>query len=240
VLKLKSIKSLKTVSIPSMSGTIADIEIIGIDSIKLWDKNPRKNGKAIPKVMESIKEYGQRTPIVGWRKNRTIYKGNTTWKAMQKLGYNKIAVAWADFKDEAQAIAYGLADNKTGEFADWDDNVLAQLLQGETFAGLDMSEIGRLTAFAEKDLRGLSMSTGELPADLLDIDIDAAGLEKADFLVIQFPSKEKMAEFKAKIPSNSKHPRVVSYEDLMNVMSWKSTSVAVSNAPKFMLKRRSK
>lgn len=219
---------------------VGKVEIVSIDSVKLWANNPRKNDKAIPKVMESIKEYGQQTPIVVWEKNKVIYKGNTTLKAMKKLGYGRIAVAWARFKDEREAIAYGLADNKTGEIAEWDDRILAQLLQGETFRGVDLSEIGRLTSFTESDLKGIMMATQDMPGVLPDLGFDASGLDKADFLVIQFGTKERMTEFKSRIPTKSKHPRVISIDDMMAVLTWKAAMPApiAASHTKIMLKKK--
>ncbi|MFA7135963.1 MAG: ParB N-terminal domain-containing protein [Bacteroidales bacterium] len=202
---------------------INNLEIIDIDSIKPWEKNPKKYNKKIDEICESLKIYGQRTPVSVWRKNRKIYKGNNTYFAMKKLGYKKIAVVWQDFKTEREAAGYAMIDNTTGEGQEWDAGKLAALLQGEEFQGMKASEISKITGFKDKDLKGYLLSTTELPDVLPDVDLSGEVPDKADFIVIQFPSKEKMQWFKKRLGFATKHPRVVNYEDLMTVMEWKET-----------------
>lgn len=200
---------------------INDLEIVDIDSVKPWEKNPRKNEKAIDKLAKVIAQYGQRTPISVWRKDRKIYKGNTTYFAMKKAGYKKIAVMWQDFKDDREAQGYAMVDNAAGEWSDWDEGLLAELLQGEAFKGMDSAEIGRLTGFDDKMLKGLLLSTAELPDVLPDVDLSGSIPDKADFIVIQFENKEEMQKFKKRLGFQTKHPRVVPYVDLLKVMEWK-------------------
>jgi hypothetical protein len=54
-------------------------------SLKLWDKNPRQNDHAVEALARLLALNTQRTPIVAWTQNSTIYKGNTTYKAMALL-----------------------------------------------------------------------------------------------------------------------------------------------------------
>ena len=198
------------------------LEIVDIDSIKPWEKNPKKYKKKIDELVVSIRQYGQRTPVSVWTEDDQIYKGNNTWYAMKKLGLKKIAVLWQDFDDEKEAIGYALIDNKTGEDQEWDLGMLTELLQGETFKGLASSEIGKLTGFEDKELKGLLLSTGALPDVLPDVDLDGAAPDKADFFVIQFKDRNEMQYFKKRLGFETKHPRVVPYEDLLTVMEWKN------------------
>jgi site-specific DNA-methyltransferase (adenine-specific) len=108
-----------------------DVVDVALCDIKLWKDNPRRNDAAVPRLMELLREHGQRTPIVLWRKNMTIYKGNTTFKAAVKLKWKTIKCILADFPSEQAAIAYGISDNKSSEFAGWDDKVLARLLKSD-------------------------------------------------------------------------------------------------------------
>lgn len=168
----------------------------------------------------SITKYGQRKPLTVWTKNNVIYTGNNTWYAMKKLGYTKIAAIFQDFADEREAIGWGLIENKTGEDQEWDQGKLAALLQGEEFKGLKSSEIAMLTGFADKELKGLLLSSTELPDVLPDVDIAGGIPDKADFIVIQFENRAAMQQFKERLGFETKHPRVVPYEDLLSVMSW--------------------
>jgi hypothetical protein len=122
-------KVLTTIQQRSAALTVVSIPI---SSVKLWKDNPRKNDKAAPRLAEILKTHGQRTPIVLWRKNMTCYKGNTTVKAAVLLGWTTIQAVLVDFKDERSAIAYGIADNRSSEYAEWDVNILSELLLSDT------------------------------------------------------------------------------------------------------------
>jgi hypothetical protein len=134
------------------------VESVPIDSVKLWKENPRKNDVAVKKLMPIIKAHGQRTPIVVWSINKVIYKGNTTYKAMKLLGFKTINVIFADFKSEAAAIAYGIADNKSSEFSEWDDDLLSSLMLSEN---IDATTTG-FTATEYNDLISAKVSAEKI------------------------------------------------------------------------------
>lgn len=224
-IKMKKKTAVKTKA--KVGGIMDNLEVVGIDDIQPWEKNPRKNEKTVDRLAKLILEYGQRTPISVWRKNGKIYKGNTTWYAMKKAGYKKIAIMWQDFRDEREAIGYATSDNKSGEWSDWDETMLAELLQGEAFEGMKSSEISRLTGFEDKTLKGLLLTTTELPDVLPDVDLSGNVPDKADFIVIQFQSKDAMQKFKSRLGFQTKHPRVVPYEDLLKVMDWTNSEPVV-------------
>lgn len=218
--KLKKQESLAVVKRRELEEISHDLEIVDIDSVKPWELNPKKYQKKIDEIANSLKQHGQRTPVSVWDKDRKIYKGCNTWFAMKKLGYKRIAVIWQDFEDDKQAQSYALIDNVTGADPEWDDGLLASLLQGETFEGIKSGELAILTGFKEKDLKGLLLSTSELPDILPDVDLSGNVSDKADFFVIQFENKEEMHKFKERLGFKTKHPRVVPYKDLMTVMKW--------------------
>jgi hypothetical protein len=140
---------------------------------------------------------------------------------MKKAGYKKIAVMWQQFKNDREAIGYATSDNKSSEWSDWDDAALANLLQGEAFEGVGSSEISRLTGFEDKALKGLLLTTTDLPDVLPAVDLSGGLPDKADFIVIQFSNKNAMQVFKTRLGFKTKLPRVVPYEDLLGVMEWK-------------------
>lgn len=121
-----------------------EIVTVDINKVKLWKDNPRRNDAAAPKLAEVIKERGRVTPVVVWRKDGVCYKGNTTIKALKLLGKKTVDVLYADFKSEAAAIAYGIADNKSSEFSEWDDALLSSFLKMDDVkaTGFTSSEIG--------------------------------------------------------------------------------------------------
>ena len=123
------------------------VTMVSISSIKLWKDNPRKNDGAVEALAESIKMHGFRSPLVVWRKNNTIYKGNTSYKAAKFLKLSEVPVIFADFKSEAAAIAYGIDDNKSGELAGWDYDLLKKLMSSSSVIGPVVT-----TSFTEKEL----------------------------------------------------------------------------------------
>lgn len=130
------------------------IESVPIGRLKLWTGNPRKNDKAVPKLAALLEKHGQRTPIVAWVKNKVVYKGNTTLKAARSLGWTEIRVLWADFKSEQAAVAYGISDNKSSEWAEWDNEVLESIMSSEE---IDVQDTG----FEEGELLMLGTVTAD-------------------------------------------------------------------------------
>ena len=110
-----------------------------ITEITPYEKNPRKNDEAVEYVANSIKEFGFKVPIV-IDKDGIIVAGHTRYKAAQKLGLKKLPCVIADDLTEEQVKAFRIADNKVGEFAEWDFDLLDDELDG--IFDIDMSDFG--------------------------------------------------------------------------------------------------
>lgn len=93
-----------------------------------YENNPRKNEAAVEKVAASIREFGFKVPIV-IDKNKVIAAGHTRLKAAEKLGLETVPVIMADDLTDEQIRAFRLADNKTGELAEWDFGKLKEELE---------------------------------------------------------------------------------------------------------------
>lgn len=76
------------------------------------------------KVAASIKEFGFRQAIVVDAEG-VIIAGHTRYKAAKKLGLKQVPVHVADGLTPQQVKAYRIADNKVGELAEWDEELLA-------------------------------------------------------------------------------------------------------------------
>lgn len=96
--------------------------------LKPYANNPRDNASAVEPVANSIKEFGFKVPIVA-TSDGEIINGHTRFKASKMLGLKKVPVIIADDLTEKQIKAFRLADNKTGELADWNDELLAKELE---------------------------------------------------------------------------------------------------------------
>lgn len=107
------------------------------DDVIPYDKNPRHNDDAVDAVAASISEFGFQQPIVVDR-NNVVIVGHTRLKAAKLLGRETVPVVVADLPEE-KANAYRLADNKTGELATWDLDLLAGELEKIT---MDMEQFG--------------------------------------------------------------------------------------------------
>lgn len=91
--------------------------------LKPYEKNPRKNDAAVSAVANSIREFGFKVPVV-IDKDGVIVAGHTRYKAALSLGLQKIPCVVADDLTSEQVKAFRLADNKVGEIAEWDVNML--------------------------------------------------------------------------------------------------------------------
>lgn len=119
-----------------------DVELVLIDDLTLDPKNARRHDdKNLRAIAESLKQFGQRKPIVVW--GDTVVAGNGTLVAARSLGWREILVARVpDDWDEARVMAYALADNRSAELAEWDDQVLTEQLKELELADWDVEALG--------------------------------------------------------------------------------------------------
>ena len=136
-----------------------------IDDITPYEKNPRQNDGAVEAVAASIREFGFRQPIVIDAEG-VIICGHTRFKAAQKLGLAKVPVHVATDLTPEQIRAYRIADNKTGELASWDMELLPIEIAELQGAGIDWSLLG----FNEDDLARLLAGEAGVSEGLTDPD----------------------------------------------------------------------
>ncbi|MBI5951888.1 MAG: DNA modification methylase [Chloroflexi bacterium] len=125
---------------------------VPLDDLHVDPANAR-TGHALDRIAASLKAYGQRKPIVVNRlQDGKIEAGNGTYRAAQSLGWSHIAVVYVE-DDPATAAAFGIADNRVGEFSEWDEDVLRELAGsvGDLFTGFEPAELN--------DLVGVSAET---------------------------------------------------------------------------------
>ena len=117
------------------------VENRSIDQITPYENNPRQNDEAVEAVAASIREFGFRVPIVV-DPDGVIVCGHTRFKAAQKLDLEKVPVHVAIDLTPEQIRAYRIADNKTGELATWDMDLLPIEIAELQEAGIDWSLLG--------------------------------------------------------------------------------------------------
>lgn len=106
-------------------------------------RHPDRNMAAIE---ASLRRWGQRFPIVVQRQGMVVRAGNGRLEAARRLGWTHLAAVVVD-EDSVEATAFALADNRSSELAEWDDEALAALLQS---LPTDVP-----TGFSEGDLEAL-------------------------------------------------------------------------------------
>ncbi len=140
---------------------------MNLSDIHPYERNPRFNDDAVEAVANSIKEFGFNSPIVV-DKNHVIVAGHTRMKAAEKLGLTEVPVVVAADLTPEQVQAYRIADNKTGEIAEWNYDLLPieiRELQEANFdlslLGFDTDELDRLLNGSEED----AVAEGETDPD---------------------------------------------------------------------------
>jgi len=136
-------------------GEKLQVEYVAIDSIKEYEKNPRKNEAAVEGVAESIKKFGWTQPLVV-SKDGIICAGHTRFKAAKLLNLKEVPVARLPL-NRAEFKAYNIADNKLSELAEWDHDLLSEVMrelqiEDEKFLkdlGFDEKEVDRYLNFKE-------------------------------------------------------------------------------------------
>ena len=115
-----------------------------IELIKPYERNARKNEKAIPVVAESIKEFGFKGQIVlRSREDPTIVNGHTRVAACKLLGWTDFPdeyIAFAEDLTDDQVKALRLADNKTAQIATWNKGLLKSEVRALKKSDIDMSK----------------------------------------------------------------------------------------------------
>lgn len=124
--------------------------------------NARKHdAKNIAAIKGSLAAFGQQKPIVISREN-IVVAGNGTLEAAKQLGWDRIKAIRTDLTG-IQLISYGIADNRTGELAEWDRDVLGSLLQA---ISREDQELALATGYTDKELAKLiADSDPEIPRD---------------------------------------------------------------------------
>ena len=125
------------------------IKTVALDRIKPYERNPRKNDGAVDAVAESIQQCGYCSPIVVDEAG-VILAGHTRYKALRKLGWDKAPIVYVEDLTEAQKRKYRILDNKTGEIAEWDNDLLEIELDGLDFDEFDFGLLDMIAASEDK------------------------------------------------------------------------------------------
>ncbi len=187
-----------------------------LGDLKMYENNPRKNSEAVQYVMNSIREFGFKNPIIIDRDN-VIVCGHTRFKAASRLRMQTVPCIRADDLTEDQIRAFRLADNKTRELAGWDYDKLEAELNSLDPAAFDLADFGFFRAYeaADNDDGYVIDSQGYVH----EYDEGSAGA-----VAISNPRGGRIIH---NHPSNGEP--AFSFEDLDNFASQKAQSVTASS-----------
>jgi ParB-like chromosome segregation protein Spo0J len=142
-------------------------EIVPIDSLSFDPANVRKHPERnLATIKASLLRFGQQKPIVV-DASGVVRAGNGTLAAAKALGWKEIAIVRSSLTG-SDATAYAIADNRTAELAEWDDDALAQTLAA---LQIEDEELAKATGFDDSELASLA---GTVEAEKLDGDFPSA------------------------------------------------------------------
>lgn len=157
-------------------------EWVPLSSLKHWARNPRRNDEAVDGVARSIIAFGWGSPVLVRGEDRRIIAGHTRSKAAARLAAlwrrqnqreradwhpdavrtkdtGEVPVRWKMGLSDAQADALAVADNKLGEKAGWETDLLGQVLADVADAGL-VADVGFSDAELDKMLGDVASMDG--------------------------------------------------------------------------------
>ena len=149
----QQIESLRSVSggvISNVDGFVQTVE--DPDTLNLDHENARVHSKEnLDAIGTSLNEFGFRKASVSVKEGtRRVYAGNgvVTWLLMNEIDVCPVIWIPESFTDE-QAMAFALADNRSGELSDWNFSQLEENLKA-VGADFDANDLGFDENFLEE------------------------------------------------------------------------------------------
>ena len=130
-----------------------EIRHLPTGSLSHYQNNPRRNDPAVDRLIPLLREFGLRSPLLVRQIDgqTEVVDGHLRLKAATKMGLAEVPTVDVSDLSEAQVRALRLAMNKSAEFAEWDDELLAQELRAIEALGLGLD----LTGFGDEELARL-------------------------------------------------------------------------------------
>jgi ParB family chromosome partitioning protein len=131
-----------------------------ITELSLDPSNVRKHSRRnLDAIKASLRKFGQQKPIVVDAKG-IVLAGNGTLTAAQELGWTEIQIVRTELAG-VEATAFAIADNRTAELAEWDDN-LGDVLKSLQDEDVDLTDLG----YSAEDIA--KMQTPDFAAGTVD------------------------------------------------------------------------
>lgn len=144
-----------------------------VNELTPYAKNARINDNTVPYLVNSIKRFGFKVPLVIDSKG-VLVCGHTRLKAALEIGMAKVPCVLADDLTEAEIKAFRLADNKIAEMSSWDYEMLDEEMKELEGDFGDMADFGFASFEGDGDLEGA------LPPELAGKDLTPDKLDDAE------------------------------------------------------------
>lgn len=134
----------------------------------------------ITKLASSIREFGFVNPVL-IDKDFNVIAGHGRLMAAQMLDMKQVPCLFIEGLSEAQRKAYILADNRLGEFAEWDMNLV----------GLELGELSEMNF--DVDLTGFELPNVDMDDFGTSFDLDNGGKPEICQMTFTLHEEQKKA-----------------------------------------------
>ena len=140
-------------------GEIKQVKKVGIDKLIPYINNAKVHSEdQITRIASSIREFGFLSPVL-IDKDFNVIAGHGRIMAARKLGMTEVPCIAVEGLSDAQRKAYILADNRLGELADWDMDLVRLELEELELANFDI------------DLTGFDINEFLKPGEVVEVDV---------------------------------------------------------------------
>jgi len=157
-----------------------------LSELQPYENNPRKNDDTVDYLVNSIKEFGFRVPIIIDTKD-VIVSGHTRYKAAKKIGMKDVPCVVATDLSDKQITAFRIIDNKVSEHSKWD---IDKLLYEMDFDNIDFTDYG----FLDLEIKAIQTGVGNLDyeptlhpqfsaSEITDEEVERRAIELANKMV---------------------------------------------------------
>ena len=135
---------------------VQKIELVQLQELVPYEKNPRKHGKGIDELVKSITENGFTNPIQIDQNNRII-AGHGRFQAAKRLNLNRVPCVRLDVTDEEYHKLL-ISDNKIAELSSWNNKLLQEtmLILGDLkdleIPGFSLEDIDKVFGHKHNDI----------------------------------------------------------------------------------------
>lgn len=140
-------------------GEIKQVERVAVDKLIPYINNAKVHSEdQITRIASSIREFGFLSPVLIDREYNII-AGHGRVMAARKLSMTEVPCVFVEGLTDAQRKAYILADNRLGELAEWDMDLVKLELEELELANFDI------------DLTGFDINEFLKPGEVVEVDV---------------------------------------------------------------------